>query len=117
MSASTLNSSVRDAANGRSKRAVIYLRVSTAKQVGKDDDPDGYSLPAQEEACRRKAETLDAEVVEVFVDRGESAKTADRRAFQRMLAFVKGTPRHRLRHPRQGRPFRPQPARRRQPDV
>jgi site-specific DNA recombinase len=71
------------------KRAVIYLRVSTKKQVSKDDDPDGYSLPAQREACERKAETLDAEVVEVFVDRGESAKTADRREFQRMLAFVK----------------------------
>jgi site-specific DNA recombinase len=81
----------RDVASLRTftKRCVIYLRVSTAKQVGRDDDPDGYSLPAQEEACRRKAETLDAEVAEVFVDRGESAKTADRREFQRMLAFVK----------------------------
>ncbi len=73
----------------RRKRAVIYLRVSTAKQVHRDDDPDGYSLPAQREACDRKAESLDAEVVAVFVDRGESAKTADRREFQKMLAFVK----------------------------
>ncbi len=89
MSTATLNTSVRDAATGRSKRAVIYLRVSTAKQVAKDDDPDGYSLPAQREACERKAEALDAEVVAVFVDRGESAKTADRREFQKMLAFVK----------------------------
>ncbi len=70
------------------KRAVLYLRVSTSKQADKDNDPDGYSLPAQEDACRRKAEALDAEVVAVFVDRGESAKTADRREFQRMLAFV-----------------------------
>jgi site-specific DNA recombinase len=68
---------------------VIYLRVSTAKQANKDDDPDGYSLPAQEEACRRKAEALNAQVVAVFIDKGESAKTADRREFQRMLAFVK----------------------------
>src|SRR6266511_5321029 len=88
MSTSTLNTTVRDAAAGRSKRAVIYPRVSTAKQVAKDDDPDGYSLPAQREACERKAEALDAEVVAVFVDRGESAKTADRREFQKMLAFV-----------------------------
>ena len=70
------------------KRAVIYLRVSTAKQATKDDG-DGYSLPAQEEACYRKAEQLGAEVVGKFIDRGESAKTADRREFQRMLAFVK----------------------------
>src|SRR5215468_5711513 len=89
MSASTLNTTVRDAAAGRPKRAVIYLRVSTAKQAGKDDDPDGYSIPAQDEACRRKAEQLNAEVVAVFVDKGESAKTADRREFQRMLTFVK----------------------------
>src|SRR5947207_8662049 len=87
MSTATLNT-VRDAVVGRSKRAVIYLRVSTAKQANKDDDPDGYSLPAQREACERKAEALDAEVVAVFVDRGESAKTADRREFQKMLAFV-----------------------------
>ncbi|GIH06638.1 recombinase [Rhizocola hellebori] len=73
-----------------SKRAVIYLRVSTAKQADKDNDPDGYSLPAQREACERKAEALDAEVVEIFIDRGESAKTIDRREFQRMLAFIKG---------------------------
>ncbi|SNQ49872.1 Site-specific DNA recombinase (fragment) [Frankia canadensis] len=68
---------------------MIYLRVSTLKQVGRDTDPDGYSLPAQREACERKAASLDAEVVEVFVDRGESAKTADRPEFQRMLSFVR----------------------------
>ncbi|WP_425343365.1 recombinase family protein [Pseudofrankia saprophytica] len=73
----------------RSKRAVIYLRVSTAKQVKRDDDPDGCSLPAQRDACEHKAESLDAEVVAEFVDRGESAKTADRREFQKMLVFVK----------------------------
>jgi site-specific DNA recombinase len=107
MSTSALNKKVAQMSNGvaeanvievaqdpatgrtRAKRAVIYLRVSTAKQVGKDDDPDGYSLPAQRDACERKADQLDAEVVEVFVDRGESAKTADRREFQRMIAFVK----------------------------
>lgn len=89
MSTALLNRTVAGAAASGGKRAVIYLRVSTAKQASKDDDPDGYSLPAQEEACRRKAEQLDAEVVAVFVDRGESAKTADRREFQRMLAFVK----------------------------
>src|SRR5439155_11179049 len=89
MSTATLNTTVRDAATGRAKRAVIYLRVSTAKQANKDDDPDGYSLPAQREACERKAEALDAEVVETFIDRGESAKTSDRPQFQRMLAFVK----------------------------
>ena len=73
----------------RRKRAVIYLRVSTAKQAGKADDPDGYSLPAQREACHRKAAELNAEVVGEYLDRGESAKTADRHQFQRMLTRVR----------------------------
>src|SRR4029453_1240915 len=71
------------------KRAVIYLRVSTAKQADKNADSEGYSLPAQREACLRKAEALGAEVVEEYLDRGESAKTTDRPEFQRMLARIR----------------------------
>ena len=68
------------------KHAVIYLRVSTAKQAEKDQNPEGYSIPAQREACRRTAGTLDAVVVEEFIDKGESARSADRPELQRMLA-------------------------------
>jgi site-specific DNA recombinase len=71
-----------------SPQAVIYLRVSTREQAERDGDPEGYSLPAQREACIRKAKSLDAIVVEEFVDRGESAKTAARPELQRMLAYV-----------------------------
>jgi site-specific DNA recombinase len=71
------------------KRAVIYLRVSTAKQADKAEDAEGYSLPAQREACLRKAHDLGAEVVGEYLDRGESAKTTDRPEFQRMLARVR----------------------------
>ncbi len=71
------------------KRAVIYLRVSTAQQADKDAEPEGYSIPAQREACRRKAEALGAEVAAEFVDRGESARSADRPELQAMLAFLK----------------------------
>ena len=70
-------------------RAVIYLRVSTTKQADKDIDPEGYSLPAQREACLRKAEELGADVIDEYIDRGESAKTADRPRFQLMLARIK----------------------------
>jgi site-specific DNA recombinase len=69
-------------------RAVIYLRVSTTKQADKDIDPEGYSLPAQRESCLRKAEELGADVVDEYIDRGESAKTADRPRFQLMLARI-----------------------------
>jgi site-specific DNA recombinase len=69
--------------------AVIYLRVSTKDQAERDADPEGYSIPAQREACRRKAAMLGADVVEEYVDLGESAKTADRPALQRMLERLK----------------------------
>jgi site-specific DNA recombinase len=71
------------------KRAVIYLRVSTAKQADKDADAEGSSLPAQREACLRTTEVLGAEVVEEYLDRGESAKTTDRPEFQRMLTRIR----------------------------
>lgn len=51
--------------------------------------PRAIPLPAQREACLRKAESLGAEVVGEYLDRGESAKTADRPEFQRMLARVR----------------------------
>ena len=73
----------------RMKRAVVYLRVSTAKQAGRAaEDIEGYSLPAQREACLRKAAELGAEVIAEYVDRGESAKTAHRPQFQIMLARI-----------------------------
>ena len=71
------------------KRAVIYLRVSTAKQANKDIDPEGYSIPAQREACYRKAESLGAEVADEYTDRGESARSADRPALLAMLERVR----------------------------
>ena len=71
-----------------SAQAVIYLRVSTARQADTDYDADGYSILAQREACLRKATELDAIVVEEFVDRGESARTSDRAALQKLLKRV-----------------------------
>ncbi len=73
-----------------SKLAVIYVRVSTKEQAERGDDPEGYSIPAQRAACRRRADALRAEVVEEYIDRGESAKTADRPELQRMLERLKG---------------------------
>lgn len=70
------------------KRAVLYLRVSTASQAEKDHDPEGYSIPAQREACLRKAEQLEAQVVDEYLDRGESAKSADRPALKAMLRRI-----------------------------
>jgi site-specific DNA recombinase len=73
------------------KRAVIYLRVSSTQQADTDYDPEGFSIPAQREACQRKAEALEAIVVNEYIDRGESAKTAKRPALQEMLARLRAT--------------------------
>ncbi len=62
------------------KRAVIYVRVSSREQA-----ESGYSLDAQVEACRRFVQQNNWSLVGEYVDAGESAKTADRPNFQKML--------------------------------
>jgi site-specific DNA recombinase len=64
------------------KRAVIYVRVSTTEQA-----EEGNSLVTQEKACREYAEKNGYEVAEVFIERGESAKTANRAELQKMLGY------------------------------
>jgi len=68
--------------------AVVYLRVSTKEQAQRGGEAEGFSIPAQREACRRKAEQLGARVVEEFIDAGESARSADRPSLQRLLKYV-----------------------------
>jgi site-specific DNA recombinase len=68
--------------------AVLYLRVSTKEQAKRGGEAEGFSIPAQREACTRKADSLSAVVVEEFVDAGESARSADRPDLQRMLAYL-----------------------------
>jgi site-specific DNA recombinase len=72
--------------------AVSYLRVSTAQQADRDGDPEGYSIPAQRDANRRKATSLGAAVVAEFVDAGESARSADRPELQKLLVYVREHP-------------------------
>lgn len=59
-------------------RAIVYCRVSTKEQAEK-----GYSLEAQEEACRKFAENNGYEVDKVFVEWGESAKTQNQTQLQK----------------------------------
>jgi site-specific DNA recombinase len=63
------------------KQAVIYCRVSTQEQV------EGFSLSMQELACREYCKKKNWNVLRLFSDEGESAKTADRPRFKEMLAF------------------------------
>src|SRR5664280_2052777 len=70
-------------------RAIIYLRVSTKEQAEMGGEAEGFSIPAQRAACIRKAEALGASVEEEFVDRGESAKTANRPELMNMLNYLR----------------------------
>jgi len=63
--------------------AVIYCRVSSKEQI------DGTSLESQELACKEYAARNGLNIVRVFIERGESAKFADRPQLLEMLAFSK----------------------------
>lgn len=78
-----------EAAEKASKTAVIYLRVSTERQARKGGEAEGYSIPAQRQACIQQARLLGAVVVEEFVDAGASARSADRPQLQAMLHRLK----------------------------
>lgn len=64
-----------------SKNAIIYCRVSSLEQV------DGTSLESQERLCKEYAQKEGVNVLQIFVERGESAKTADRTEFVKAISF------------------------------
>jgi site-specific DNA recombinase len=63
-------------------KAIIYARVSTARQA-----EDELPLQSQIEQCERKAAELGAEVVRRFVDEGISGTTDRRPAFRDAIAY------------------------------
>ncbi len=68
--------------------AVIYLRVSTKEQATKDESAEGYSIPAQREACLRHMAERGWNFAGEFVDAGESARSADRPMLKALLRRV-----------------------------
>src|SRR5258708_18111464 len=64
-------------------RAIGYVRVSTDKQAD-----HGVSLEAQEAKIRAMGVVQGAEIVELIVDGGESAKNLNRPGIERLLALV-----------------------------
>jgi site-specific DNA recombinase len=60
---------------------VIYCRVSSKEQI------EGTSLESQEVACREYALQHNITVVKTFVERGESAKAADRTQLIELVDF------------------------------
>ena len=64
-------------------KAIGYVRVSTDQQADR-----GVSLQAQTERVRAMATVQGAELVDIVVDGGESAKTMRRPGLQRILSLV-----------------------------
>ena len=63
-------------------KAVIYIRVSSKEQI------EGTSLSEQKIACHQWCAQQNLSVARVFVEQGESAKTADRTQFQAMFRYL-----------------------------
>lgn len=70
------------------KRAVIYLRVSTSEQATKGGQAEGFSIPAQREANKKKAQSMGAIVTKEFVERGVSGTTINRPALKEMVKYL-----------------------------
>lgn len=64
------------------RQAVMYTRVSS-----KDQEREGYSIPAQQALLREYAAKQGFQIVREFVD-VETAKVAGRKAFGEMVAFL-----------------------------
>jgi site-specific DNA recombinase len=70
-------------------QALASYRVSTMDQANTSFDDEGFPIQAQRDYCQRKAGELGARIEEEFIDRGKSARTADRPELKRLLARVK----------------------------
>jgi len=66
-------------------QAIGYIRVSTDQQAER-----GISLDAQRERVRAMATVQGADLLDIIVDGGESAKSMNRPGLQRVLSFVNG---------------------------
>src|ERR1017187_1513532 len=64
-------------------QAIGYVRVSTDRQA-----EQGVSLEAQEAKIRAMATVQSAELLDVIVDGGESAKSLNRPGLQRLLDLI-----------------------------
>lgn len=64
------------------EKVAIYIRVSSKEQI------EGSSLETQERVCSDFAFRNGCEIVKIFREEGESAKTADRTRLKELLDFV-----------------------------
>jgi site-specific DNA recombinase len=70
--------------NNEMKKVAIYARVSSERQAEKD-----LSIPAQIKALKKFTMDRGWEVISEYIDEAESARTANRPAFQEMIEAAK----------------------------
>jgi site-specific DNA recombinase len=75
-----------------SGRAVLYLRVSSGRQV------DNTSLAEQERVLRLYCRDQRLTIERIFTESGQSAKTANRTEFQAMFAYLRSLPPGQVTH-------------------
>jgi site-specific DNA recombinase len=77
------------------KHALLYLRVSTPRQMDTaiDIDPDGNSIATQREFGQRRADSLNAVVDKIFIEPGNSAQSIEKRpVFREVLTYLREHP-------------------------
>lgn len=92
------------------KRALTYLRVSTSEQANKGGQSEGFSIPAQRDANKKKAQSLGAVVAKEFAERGVSGTSTNPQLSKPCCATSKRSKECRLHHRPQDRPPGPQPS-------
>jgi DNA invertase Pin-like site-specific DNA recombinase len=70
--------------NTKPKKAVVYCRVSSARQV-----KEGHGLNSQDTRCREFAKHKGYKVLESFYDEGVSGSLTEREGMLSMLDFIK----------------------------
>ena len=86
------------------KKAVIYARVSS-----KEQEKEGFSIPAQLKLLKEYASANDFAVSQEYID-VETAKQTGRAAFGEMVAYLKAHPFVRVMLARENRPALSQPS-------
>jgi site-specific DNA recombinase len=77
------------------KHAVLYLRVSTPRQMhtAVDIDPEGNSIATQREFGQRRALSISAAVEKEFIEPGNSAQSIEKRpVFRELLRYIADHP-------------------------
>jgi DNA invertase Pin-like site-specific DNA recombinase len=73
------------------KRALIYCRVSSERQVN-----EGHGLDSQEQRCVKRAAELGLEVAEIFPDGGISGGLFERPAMNKLIAYLDEHPKEKF---------------------